>query len=89
MPENNDFVRKVMPALVGWGVAKMLEMPQLKKPIDKANIHVDRHRQRATNAAQTAAKKAVHNAAQNGVWLAAGIVAVVAGVALIVKAARS
>ena len=88
MADNNDFVRKVLPVLIGWGVTKVLELPQLARPIDKANLHVDQHRQRATAAAQKATKQAVRNAVENGVWLAAGVIVVAAGVALIVKAAR-
>ncbi len=89
MTEKADFVRRVVPALAAWGVSKLLEAPQLERSIRSIDRHVDRQRHQATDAVRKAGKHAVENAVENGVWLAAGIIAVAAGIAMIAKATRS
>ena len=89
MTENTDFVRRVVPALAAWGVSKLLEAPQFEKSIRSIDRRVERQRHQATDAVRKAGKHAMENAVANGVWLAAGVIAVAAGIAMIARAARS
>lgn len=88
MKENSDFVRRVVPPLAAWAVAKLLETPALRASVRSVDRNVDHHRKRATEAVRRAGKTAVDNAIENGVWLAAGVIAVAAGIALIARATR-
>jgi hypothetical protein len=76
-PLPGDVLKKVIPPLAAWAVAKLLERPQVKAAFNK----VDR-------ASQTRARRVRQNAMRNRAWLAAGAAAFIVGVGLIANAAR-
>lgn len=76
-PLTGDVLKKVIPPLAAWAVAKLLERPQVKAALHK----VDR-------ASEVRARKLRRNAAANRVWLVAGAAAIVVGIGLMATAAR-
>ena len=76
-PMPGDVLKKVIPPLAAWAVAKLLERPQVKAAFSR----VDR-------ASQVRARRVRQNAMRNRVWLAAGAAAFIVGVGLMANAAR-
>jgi uncharacterized membrane protein len=88
MKRNRGIVHRVVPALVAWAVTKALEAPKLRASVRSIDRDIDDRRRRARSAVQRAVRDAGRNAVSNGVWLAAGVVAFAAGIALIARATR-
>ena len=76
-PLSGDVLKKVIPPLAAWAVAKLLERPQVKAALHK----VDRAR-------EVRARKLRRNASAHRVWLVAGAAAFLVGIGLMATAAR-
>ena len=76
-PVTADVLKKVIPPLAAWAVAKLLDRPRVKAALHK----VDR-------ASEVRARRVRRNAAANRIWLAAGAAALIVGVGLMANAAR-
>jgi hypothetical protein len=79
--KESDLVSRLIPMIAAWGIGKLLETEPLKASVRSADRSV---RRRTTDALGEARQ----NALDNGVWLAAGVVALAIGVGLIVRATR-
>ena len=76
-PLTADILKKVIPPLAAWAVAKLLDRPPVRAALHK----VDR-------ASELRARRLRRNAASNRLWLVAGAAVLVVGVGLMATAAR-
>jgi hypothetical protein len=76
-PLTGDVLKKVIPPLTAWAVAKLLERPKVK-----AALH------RVDRVSQSRARRVRDNAVRNRAWLAAGAAVFIVGIGLMANAAR-
>ena len=88
MKRNRGIVHRLAPALTAWAVTKLLETPRVQASVRSLDRDIHDRGRRAQSSMQRAVREAGRNAVSNGVWLAAGVVAIAAGIALIARATR-
>ena len=76
-PVTADILKRVVPPLAAWAVARLLERPPVRAALHK----VDR-------ASEVRVRRVRRNAAANRMWMVAGAAAVVVGIGLMATAAR-
>lgn len=84
-PHSSEILRRVAPPLAIWAITKILG----SEPVARAVERVDRRIEQKKRSAERSLARVRRNAIANPVMLTAGMIAIVAGIGLIVKAAST
>lgn len=81
---SHDMLMHIVAPLTVWAVTKVLETPHVKKAMGRVDDKFYKQRRKAEHSLVRASERAINN----GVWLAAGVAAIVTGVGLLTKAVK-
>ena len=81
---SHDMLKRIVAPIAVWAVTKALEAPHVKKTMRRVDNTFYKQRKKA----QRSIVRVSRNAAANRIWLAAGLAAIVTGVALMVRSAQ-
>ena len=84
-PKSHRLAMRMITPLTVWAVTRLLDSPPVKERLQE----VDARTLIAKRDAAQSLRRAARNAAKNRVWFAGGAAAVVLGVGMMAKAARS
>ena len=84
MAGRNSIAKALLAPLAAWAVSKALDAKPFKGVSDEADAYAVIGQKRAVRAVRRAGR----NAVKNSTWLAAGVAAVIVGLALMAKSTR-